>query len=310
MSAGRPGVRGLLRWYPRGWRSRYGDEFVALMEDELDGAPPSPRFRASVAVAGLRERGRSVVRAGVRGAPERRIRSGALVVLAGWTALVVAGAAFSKAAEHFADSQPAAAQTLSRAAYIVVAVLGAMSGLLVVLGAAVALPATMRFLRKGGWTSIRRPVLAAVACSVAVVIVTAALSTWAHHLDIRQRNGGDIAYTTAFLAWAGLAAVMLGLWAAVAVAVGRRIDLGTRAVRLEGVLAVLVTACMVSMTAAVAVWWAAMAEGAPWFLAGTPPGTRPSPVTVPLVLIGGVLVVACAVAVRGTWLALSGMRHA
>jgi hypothetical protein len=309
MSADRSPARGLLRWYPRGWRSRYGDELVALMEDELDGAPPSPGFRASVAVAGLRERARSVVVAGSRGTPEFRIRSGALVVLAGWTALVAGGAAFSKAAEHFADAQPAAAQTLSRAAYIFVAVLGATSGLLVVLGAAVALPATVRFLRDGGWTSVRRRVLAAVACTVAVVVVTAGLSLWAHHLDIHQRNGGDLAYTTAFLAWAGLAAVMLGLWAAVAVAVGRRIDLGTRAVRVEGTLAVLVTACMVSMTAAVAVWWAAMAEGAPWFLAGTPPGTRPSPVTVPLVLIAGLLVVACAVAVRGTWQALSGMRH-
>ncbi len=40
----------LLRWYPPAWRDRYGDELVALLEDELDGTAPTVRLRVSLAV--------------------------------------------------------------------------------------------------------------------------------------------------------------------------------------------------------------------------------------------------------------------
>jgi len=42
-----------------------------------------------------------------------------------------------------------------------------------------------------------------------------------------------------------------------------------------------------------------MAGGAPWFLAGTPAGTRPSPVTLHLVAVEGWLVAAASVAAYG-----------
>ncbi len=308
MRTDRSGCAGLLRWYPEGWRSRYGDELVALMEDELDGTRPSPAFRAAVAWAGLRERARAMGRAGGGATPERRIRSGSLLVLGAWTALVFGGSAFAKVAEHFADAQPASAQSVSRAAYVVVAALAAAGALLVAAGAVVALPATVRFLRAGGWPSVRRRVLGGVVGSVVLGVATLGLARWAHHLDIRQRNGGDAAYSAAFAVWAGLLAACLALWAAAGVAIARRIDLGTRKLRAEGVLAVLVTGSMAAVTVAVGVWWAAMAEGAPWFLAGTRPGTHPSPVTVPLVVVGGILVVATAVAVRGSWRTLAALR--
>ena len=32
-----PTPRKLLRWYPRAWRERYGEEFLAMIEDSLDG---------------------------------------------------------------------------------------------------------------------------------------------------------------------------------------------------------------------------------------------------------------------------------
>ena len=52
-----PDAAKLLRWYPRAWRERYGEEFLAMVEDSLDGERPGRRFRLSVAWAGLRERG-------------------------------------------------------------------------------------------------------------------------------------------------------------------------------------------------------------------------------------------------------------
>jgi uncharacterized membrane protein YidH (DUF202 family) len=308
--SGRRACTDLVRWYPPEWRVRYGDELVALIEDELEGARPSVAFRASVASAGLHERVRALRRAGRQGTPEVRIRSGALIVLGAWVALVFGGAAFAKAAEHFSHAQPAAAQSLSRSAYLAVALLAVAGAALVVLGASVALPATVRFLAGGGWPSVRRRLLVPLAWSAVTAVATIGLARWAHHLDLRQRNGADLAYCAAFLGCALFLAVLLGLWAAAAVAVGRRIDLTPRLIRVEGVLAVLLSAVMGMVTVAVGLWWVAMAHGAPWFLAGTRPGTRPSPVTVQLVLIEGLLAVATAVAGRGSWRAVTGLRRA
>ena len=47
-----------LRWYPSAWRARYGDELGALIEDQLDGCPPTMRFSMNLALAGLKERAR------------------------------------------------------------------------------------------------------------------------------------------------------------------------------------------------------------------------------------------------------------
>ena len=43
----------LLRWYPRGWRSRYGDEFAELLIADLSERPHSWRRHADVATSGL-----------------------------------------------------------------------------------------------------------------------------------------------------------------------------------------------------------------------------------------------------------------
>ncbi len=69
---GTPGdqrLRQLLRWYPRAWRERYGEEFLAMVEDTLDGRPPGWRLRLAVAGYGLRERGHQARRVGCRVLP-------------------------------------------------------------------------------------------------------------------------------------------------------------------------------------------------------------------------------------------------
>ena len=38
-------MNSMLRWYPAQWRARYGDEFVAMIEDDLDGKPATLRYR-------------------------------------------------------------------------------------------------------------------------------------------------------------------------------------------------------------------------------------------------------------------------
>jgi hypothetical protein len=46
MKAAGPDAAKLLRWYPRGWRERYGEEFLAMIEDSLGGRRPGWPCRA------------------------------------------------------------------------------------------------------------------------------------------------------------------------------------------------------------------------------------------------------------------------
>ena len=55
-------ARRLLRWYPRDWRRRYGDELVALLEDMFGDEPLSVRCRMSLCRAGTIERIREMRR--------------------------------------------------------------------------------------------------------------------------------------------------------------------------------------------------------------------------------------------------------
>ena len=217
------GVRRLLRWYPPAWRSRYGDELLALMEDELGGRSPSLRLPRSPARAGLRLRLRRPS-APVDGLPRPRIRSGALAVLCAWSTLLVGGAAFAKSAEHFSF----ASQRRPRCCPGRRTSQSPSSGrarLLVAVGAVVALPAVCGSCGRG-WTTIRRPLVdPPPVTSVALAAATVALAHWAHQLDVRQRNGDDSPYSAAFLAGPDLAAARSALWTSAVVATARRIDL-------------------------------------------------------------------------------------
>ena len=299
MSAGPDGLGRLLRWYPPAWRERYGDELTALLEDELDGAAPGFRLRASLALAGIGQRARSSGLVGDGGDASLRLRSGALLVLAGWAVLLVGGAAFAKASEHFTSARAAGSLGLARGAYAAVATLALVCCVPVLVGAVLALPATMRFVRGGGWPAVRRRATVAAAAVVGLGAATVGLATWAHHLDAHARNGGDATYSVAFLAWCALVAVTLGFVIAAATAVARRVALTGSVLRAEGTLAMVVAVLVAAVTAATGLWWAAMARGAPWFLVGSRPGTTPSPVTVQLALIEGCLVVATLVAGYG-----------
>jgi len=299
VSADRHGLSGLLRWYPSAWRARYGDELVALMEDSLDGGRPTPRFRWSVAVAGLRQRARSADALGCRGGPADQVRDGALMVLCAWAAFVLAGASFAKQAEHFGSSLPPSQVGLPAAAFTALQVAAVVGAALVALGALAVLPALVRYLRAGGWHDLRRPVLAASVASVVVVAATVGLAGWAHSLTFAQRNGADGNYSAAFVAWAAGVAVALALWTAVAVRAVRRIDTGRAVLGIEALLAAGVALAMAVMTAATAAWWVALSSDAPWFLRGARPGTSPSPLEPRLALTMVVMVAATAIAARG-----------
>ena len=262
----------LLRWYPPAWRARYGDELAALMDDELRGRAPTRRFRCSIAAAGLREHAHGAGLAGSAVPPTARIRAWSLVVLCAWTPFVVAGASFQKLSEHFDAAVPASSRALPSGAFDAVVAAAALGALLVLVGALAAAPAFVRFLRDGGWSVLRRPATRAAAVSTVVVAGGGVLQPWAHSLSNAQRNGTSGPYGAAVLTWALLAAAALACWTAAAVTVARRLDLTPRVLTLESRLAGGLAAVMATITAATAVWWAAVAGDAPWFLHGTVPG--------------------------------------
>jgi len=280
----------LLRWYPAAWRDRYGEEMLALIDDEVGGGGPGLGLRLSLVRHGLAERART---AGLRGPSTSRdtdLRRGALLVLVAWSAFMVAGAGYSKASEHFNAAVPAGVHPLPQVAYDVVLAFGVLGGLLVLAGAAIAVPGFVRALQEGAWPVFRPHVVRAIALSATTVALTLPLALWAHQLSEQQRNGGSAVYSAAFLGWAALGVISLAMWTAAAVAVGRRVELSPRALQAETRLALALVAAMVVVTVASAVWWAGMAAYAPSFLTGAQHATAAAALfNLPLVVAMGIM---------------------
>ncbi len=260
-----------LRWYPKAWRSRYGDEFIALLDDQYGGNPPA-LVRLSLVPRGLQQRARQSGLAGDAAPATDRLRAGALVVLAAWTLFAIAGASFAKFSEHFDEALPhsSAAHRVPDVAFTVIQTVAGLACVLVVTGALLAVPAFLRFLRSGGWGSLRRHFVRAVTCTALTGAVTVPFLLWAHHLSPGQRNGGFHWYGIVFLLWAILLAITLMLWTVLAIAAARRLEFSTTVLVVESVLAAAVAGAMVIMVGATLVWWAAMAMHAPAFLNGVP----------------------------------------
>ncbi len=289
-----------LRWYPRSWRARYGEELIALLDDEYEGHLPA-RVRFGLATGGLGQRARQSGLIGDSAPAAQGVRAGALVVLAAWVAFAIAGVSFAKLSEHFDEALPhdMSAHHLTDLAFTVLQTVAGLASVLVVFGAVLALPASMRYLRAGGWPSVRGHFLRALACSGLTVAVTVPLIVWAHHLAPHQRNDGLHVYGTLFLIWAALIVTTLTSWTVVAIVVGSRVEFSKAILTAEAILAVVIAVAMVSMVGATAVWWSAMAKDAPAFLNASPGGVPGSPWDVWLVATVALMVLAMGAAAAG-----------
>jgi hypothetical protein len=287
----------LLRWYPPAWRDRYGEELAAYLEDAFPPGRLPWRSLLSLAVGGIGERARYSGIAGDRLPAADRMRAAVLVVLCSWTAFVVGGSSFAKLSEHFDEALPAsvAAHRLPDLAFTVVQVAAGGAGCLVVLGAALAVPALIRFLRSGGWAPLRPYALAAAACTVVAAGSAFPLSIWAHHLNDSQRNAGLSPYTGSFLAWAASVVASLVLWTTVAVVAARHVSFSRTLLLAEATLAVAVAAAMGVILVSTGVWWAELARSAPSFLNADPA----LPVTLRLAATVGLMLVASLTAAAG-----------
>jgi len=291
--------RRFLRWYPPSWRDRYGEELLALIEDEWGTKAPSPRYRRAIARAGLRERAHATGLVGQGRGSATQLRSGSLVVLSAWTLFVLAGIGFQKTSEHFAQAVPLASRPTGQDAFNTVALFAVVSLVAVVLGVAATLPALATFLRSGGLRQVRRHVIRSVTGSALVVAGVVPLSLWAHHLSRYQRNGGDGAYSWAFVALALLVAATLASWTVTAAAVAQRLTLSHAVLRIEACLAFVVAGSMGAVTIATFLWWDTLATHASWFLQGSPIGRSSSSLSLTMVAIVSLMSVAVLFAMAG-----------
>jgi hypothetical protein len=248
-------ARKLLRWYPRAWRERYGEEFLAMVEDSLDGRRPGLRLRLSVARAGLRERGHQVRLAGQRTA----VRAGR--GLGGMPGLGMAFLVASILASLPLDlkrTPPASRVWQADAARYVLAGLVVVTVAIIAAGGLAALPAFVRFLRTGGWPKIRRRVAWAAGATIAAAGGLAGLVIF-----VRSHTYAQVNVSWAYICGQPLAllAVMvaLGLWVRAAKATARRLDLTPRIRAVEKTLGV-VTGLGVVLVAGVRLIWIASIE--------------------------------------------------
>jgi hypothetical protein len=151
-----PGARAarLLRWYPRAWRSRYGEEFTELLVADIEERPRSRSRTADVIRGGIVARlGQAgLCGAGLRGdAPEPGAhQAGASLASLGCCAAVfaaVGGAMWSQLTIGWQWSAPAAAGVTVTGAAAVVRRAGRSPAVLspAVLSPAVLSPAVLRF---------------------------------------------------------------------------------------------------------------------------------------------------------------------
>lgn len=294
-----PSEESLLRWYPRAWRDRYGDEMLAMIGDTLGDRRPSLRLRAQLMRSGVHERLRRGALIGDDRPAGERCRAGAALVLAGWGALVVAGAVFAKTTEHWRVATTPAQRGIAGAAFTALEAAAGVGAAAVMVAVLACLPAVRAALARGRWIAMRGPVGLAVILTGLGVAATAGLAQWAHHLTYAQRNGVSRPYVGAFLAWGVLFVAIVSAWMRAGVRVERTLQPSARLLRVEWAAGLLTSLCTVAVFASLVTWWVAIAIRAPWVLQGLRPGMSASWWSLPLGLAGAMAVLALAGAVGG-----------
>jgi hypothetical protein len=257
-------VARLLRWYPRAWRERYGDEFLATVQDILDGGAPTLHLRLSVAWAGLRERGHQVWNTGKAAA--RRLKAGRNG--ASWSLLwPIAGLMLAFFPLNLRTSPLPAREWQATGSLDTGLGFAAFGGVAILASALIAAPAFGRFLRAGGWPQIRRRVGWAAAATAAAggglcwIAIASAAKTF-NQLNV------TLNYLLGIGATGVLFAVALGLWTDAAKGTARHLGLSRRVRAVETVLIAVSAAAAAMMVSASMLFTAAVQSSVPMLLLG------------------------------------------
>jgi hypothetical protein len=286
-------VEKMLRLYPAQWRARYGEELAGLIVESTGGERVPWRTTADVLAGAVRERWRAAG-LGRDGAPQRRVAAGIATALGAWWLFVIGALSVLKFSEHWRDAVPGDSRTAPTVAYDLALAAAGAAGLLVLVGVGLGCGSLVRFLRAGGWRSIRRSVLTAAGLSASAAAGIAALAHWARTLDPGARNGHDFGYAAAFVVVAAVGALALLAWTVAGIRTVRRLPLSDSVLRRETwVLAGLALAMSV-VIASVAVWWADRATAWPPHVPLAADRSSSSPFAV-LLIAGGAAMLAATV---------------
>jgi len=239
----------LLRWYPRAWRERYGEELLALIQDTLDEGRPTWRLRLGVVRGGLRERAhqaRQAVGAAIK-------RPSGLDL---WAKMLAAGTIVAILPQNLSESPPPARGWQAVAAFDALLAAVALTGAVVVASGLAALPALVRFLRAGGWPKIRRRVVWAAGATVVAGGALAGLVLAAGSRSPAQVNV-SYAYLAGFLTTGLAITAAIGLWAIAAAAMARHLTLDPRLRAVQLVLVAVTPAAVTVVLATLNLWWSA-----------------------------------------------------
>lgn len=245
----------LLRWYPRAWRERYGDEFLAMVEDTLDGGGPGWRLRLGVARSGLRERGRGLARS-------RRKRGLGRLGMFVMTGCVLAGV-ISDAGEN----RGTAGSWQAAVAVTVLAVLGVVTGAAIVAAVTIARRPLARFLRAGGWPEVRVRVIAAVVATGAAAGVLTWLVLLQTSMTAAQLSTSP-AYSSVFVLLTLILVTAIGLWAMAASAVATHLELGPRIRAAETLLGAAISTGVLTMVPVQITWFGIIRSSVFWMTVG------------------------------------------
>lgn len=248
----------LLRWYPRTWRERYGEELLALIQDTVEDGGPTWRLRLGVAWGGLRERVHQAQRAGKAAAKRASSK---------WLMIVVTGLVLDSLPWNLKAPLPPARAWQKAAAFDALVGLIAFTGFVVLAGGLVAAPAFVAFLRERGWSKIRRRVAWAAGATLPAGAGLAGLVLGQRSMSAAQLSrswayaGGVVATTVALVA-------ALGLWASAAAATAKHLKLADRARAAQPLLASVTLTAASAIVPANIIWLAAIQSSLPWLVVG------------------------------------------
>jgi hypothetical protein len=249
----------LLRWYPKAWRSRYGEEFTELLIADIGERPRSRTRTADVLRAGIVAR---LAAAGFCGCPlEASAQVRASLTSLGWCAAIFAGfgaAMWSQLTVGWQWSEPDAAAT-TVAVVVMSAAMLAFAGLAVAAAAPVLWSAGSG-LARGRHPGLLGPTALVVACAVIMFVGGrhfangwpgtgghpwarqglvpggVAAFSWASTLSVSSywaHPGALVAFPAAELAWMALSPLALAGLTGGAAALVRRTELSPRVLDVE-----------------------------------------------------------------------------